>query len=470
MSERIKTALVSFWDGCQDPLDFICSGVFVGPDVILTVKHDSEFFKFARIENDTKKFIDTKDQGRRFIEVEKIIHHSSLDAALVYLKEKSPNITWLNLIDLGSDEEAPHDDLMLYGFFESHLESKIPVKVLNFRKDKQHWVTDVKQPVGHSGSPLCWGNYVWGIAYACPKDHDTHRGLVICIRQLHNWLTENGVSVVDKNDFHADLAQRIKGMVSDVFSKIQPKTKPQKRTCAPDAVFSALEGRSWQLVIQNLRDELVCLDEDLKNGHIVIQGHEDFVKKFKEIVGLSSKLCLDLRYMHGFNRGAELPTVWPVSISLVARPQPHLSWVVNADDEIDDENMLGLGECGGGDYRKNEVFQVLHKKLLPQSKHLEREEFTKTISGETIKSERFRGLIKGKAKNEYTKGRQQIILTGDGNWDNDFMDFLKDMDVGLVVMKVSGSGIFVDGVDEPLLLEFICDIFRTFKDPVWVAP
>ncbi len=79
--------------------------------------------------------------------------------------------------------------LTLNGFFEGRLEAAQELSVLNFSDEDRNYVTQLKQPRGQSGSPVCTADgQVWALAVRHYADANTLRGGVIAVHQFAEWL------------------------------------------------------------------------------------------------------------------------------------------------------------------------------------------------------------------------------------------------------------------------------------------
>ena len=85
------------------------------------------------------------------------------------------------------DNSLPRE-LVLHGYFEGASEAGQLVHPLNFDDAHKQYRLDTKQPEGHSGSALCIGERVWGMAIRHYRDPNIHRGCALAVHQFWDWL------------------------------------------------------------------------------------------------------------------------------------------------------------------------------------------------------------------------------------------------------------------------------------------
>jgi hypothetical protein len=191
-------SLVSFWRSQYDcsPNFFVCSGVFVGDGLILTVKHAFEdpdnATLWARPHSgaaQTMPLLQSPHTDPR-------LKHPSLDAALV-LVEAMPLHACAAPIDFGGNLNALGPDVTLNGYFRGHHERPLPLRVVQFDATLRHHETEPKHPEGYSGAGVASGDRLWGISYAHYSDANIARGCVLSINQLMNGWLESHVRTQD---------------------------------------------------------------------------------------------------------------------------------------------------------------------------------------------------------------------------------------------------------------------------------
>jgi hypothetical protein len=183
-------SLVSFWRSQYDssPGCFVCSGVFVGDGLILTVKHAFEDASNATLWARPHSNATQAMPLRQSPHTDPMLKHPELDAALVRV-EAMPLHACAAPIDFGGNMNALGPDVTLNGYFRGHHERPLPLRVMQFDASLRHHETEPKHPEGYSGAGVANGGKLWGISYAHYTDGNVARGCVLSIDQLMSgWL------------------------------------------------------------------------------------------------------------------------------------------------------------------------------------------------------------------------------------------------------------------------------------------
>lgn len=185
MASTIQPALVSFWSHSTDVANenFLCGGVFVAPGLILTVKH--VFKESNHVEIWVRPDADSL-QAYPISSAPEV--HSSMDAALVKITQMPPDarvLAW----QPGHSFDRADAAYTLNGYFEGRCELGKALTVHNMDVAARWYITSPRHPVGHSGSAVCKGELLWGIATGHYIEPTTDRGCVIAVHQLWSgWL------------------------------------------------------------------------------------------------------------------------------------------------------------------------------------------------------------------------------------------------------------------------------------------
>lgn len=153
--------------------DFACSGFFVAPGFIVTAAHvlDRGVDLWARAEAGATTAYQISSEDHK---------HDHLDVALLRIGTMPDRAICLAPL---LDPSLP-PDLRLYGYFEGDREAGQAVTVLSFDGGNAHYRISIKQPEGQSGSPLCLGDRVWGMAIRHYTDANIHRGCALACHQF----------------------------------------------------------------------------------------------------------------------------------------------------------------------------------------------------------------------------------------------------------------------------------------------
>jgi hypothetical protein len=409
----IQDALVSLWHSqdSMNPDDFACSGFFVAPGRIVTVKHvlKDGADLWARPEAGATtpyRIAATHDA------------HAELDVALLRIDVMPPRAIDLSpLLTISSPPE-----LRLHGYFEGALEQGQEVKALNFDDINHHWRLDVKQPQGHSGSPLCVGDRVWGITICRYQDPNVIRGCALACHQFWDWLCELLPELGQAKPppqwdewverARAGMAQAFKRPLFDKFAG----SFARHDSGLPEALRKALEDKTQSKVGEACVDALIELakqsHEAILDGSVVLGSKDCKVlrKSFLGAMGSAARLCLDPEQLHaqGIDPNGELASILDVEAFTVAggalamRSAPHESWALGDDHGIPslkDSNTFELPlELGEGEDRKHELAAAAHKSVAGLAR-----------TPECFDDAMFRA-IRGQAVSQAKEGKARILV------------------------------------------------------------
>ncbi|MFZ5550870.1 MAG: phage tail sheath C-terminal domain-containing protein [Pseudomonadota bacterium] len=182
-----SSALASLWRSPTSTAekDFVCSGVFVAPRRLLTAAH--------ALAGAQPLFVRPAANATQAYPIQQVVAHTTLDAALVAIEQMPDGATALPLLASPGFDPA-QGAYTLNGYFEGRRESPLGLTVLSFDPLARWYVTTPRHPKGHSGSAVCHGDKLWGLATAHYNDPTADRGCVIAIHQLWDgWLDAQGL-------------------------------------------------------------------------------------------------------------------------------------------------------------------------------------------------------------------------------------------------------------------------------------
>ena len=344
---RIAQALVRFWDHPhnRDPrLNYVCSGVFIAKNRILTVEH--------AFDGGRTLWAEPRFAGQAYALVGSRSTHPRHDAACVDIEVMPANARWLEL-DPTTQHAQLSTDCTLDGFWRSG-EEHVRVQVLNFAPDKNWFITTPKHPQGHSGSALCHLGKVWAIAVEHFADPNTDRGCVLAIQQLwHGWLDAlvPGPAVVHVDppppvsDARKVTVAQLRTVVHRLFSHDLAGTQPFVELVdgLPKLLAEALAqadpkvqgSRAAEAVIRTAE----ALLASIKRAELTLAVHSRLPVRdaLFEAMGRAARLCLDLDRLPGSidaDTHVIVPARLPEGATLALRASAHKCWALDLSDGI----------------------------------------------------------------------------------------------------------------------------------------
>lgn len=472
MSEQITKALVSFWSHHTDTgkQHFVCSGVFVKPGWVLTVKH-------AFLEQSPDSFYvrpNTGDLQAYPVQGAPLLH-PELDAALVRIEVPPTGATCLDF-DFRTEDELGTGQTQLFGFFEGRLEKELTTEILNFEAQGRYYVSRPKHPVGHSGSPLCIGSKVWAVASAHYLDGNTPRGCFISAGQLRSWLDDLLAGLVEKAEppsTTATLPERLKALRTALVNafahiKVESGTGLKLHEGLPLVLHQVLADgneKTGEACLDALRGVLEQLNDEVSAGQLGFGagGREKFRGAMQVALAAAGRVCLDLSCVQQVEDAHQIPADTREGAALAVREAPHKSWVSGERwglPALLDKHAFELPqELGEGEYAKDEIARGLFASLSPSGQP------PASMTGDLRKH------LQGRAFVEAKKGQQRFLVLK--REDTKLLDpalraWVKDMNLGLLELQGDDGRLF--WFAEPELLATLQDLWHTLNQPPWHTP
>lgn len=471
MSEQITKALVSFWSHDTDTAKqhFVCSGVFVKPGWVLTVKH-----AFTQASGQLYVRPNTGALQAYPIQGEPLLDRD-LDAALVRIEVPPTGTTCLDL-DYRTEDELVPGQTQLFGFFEGRLEKELATEILNFEAQGRYYVSRPKHPVGHSGSPLCIGNKVWAMASAHYLDGNTPRGCFISATQLRVWLELNlagAMTVAESASAFASLPERLKALrtaLVNAFAQLKPEpwANLKLHEGLPLVLHHVLADgneKTGEACLDALRGVLEQLNDEISSGQLGfgVGGREKFRLAMQVALAAAGRACLNLSCVQQAGDAHQIPADTSQGAALAVRQEPHKSWVSGERwglPALLDRHTFELPqELGEGDYAKTDIARGLYVNLSPTG------QVPTSVSKDLLLH------LKGLARVETKKGQQRFLVLK--REDTKLLDpalraWVKDMNLGLLELQGDDGRLF--WFAEPELLATLQDLWHTLNQPPWHTP
>jgi len=156
---------------------FLCSGIFIAPGYILTVRHAFDGVPPSNVW--------VRPQANRSPAVPILgtaEFHPSLDAAVIRI-ESMPLGARAAELDCGAAFLAGQKYL-LYGYFENRVQSALPRTVTAFDFQDRRYTVEPQHAAGMSGGGLWIKNALWGLVTERYLDLSANRGCVIALHQI----------------------------------------------------------------------------------------------------------------------------------------------------------------------------------------------------------------------------------------------------------------------------------------------
>ena len=392
MAADIESGLVGLWSDKSntDERFFACSGFFVGPGLILTVKHVFEGRDWGKL------WVRPQVEGQTAIPIlSKPDLHPRLDGALLKIEQMPRGAAVLSL-DRGPDADFKANAYSLHGFHEGRLDSGSSLTLHSFDSEQRYHLTSPKHPVGHSGSAVVGTGGVWGITTGHYVDPNTHRGCVISIHQLwEGWLADKlpptapalavgatappspglaavaavpvpvpvPVPVHRPGQSRDQLKTELRSLVTEAFKAACWQQHPglPLREGLPQCLHDALaqgDAPIGQRCVEAMQQVATVADRAVSSREpkLSARARADLREQLFAAMGCAAKLCLNLAALPDL---ANANLIWQVPANfvetgtLVARRHPAKSWQPNRYQQAqvlsDAHAIVAPLESGEGD-------------------------------------------------------------------------------------------------------------------------
>ncbi|MEF8758732.1 MAG: serine protease [Candidatus Accumulibacter sp. UW25] len=463
----VKNALVSLWrrKDSTAPADFACSGFFVAPRHILTAGHVLE--NVPVLDDKLQLWARCEVAATSSYQLALIAAHETLDVVLLQIDAMPAEATSLSP-DLDSSRRT---ELHLYGYFRGDREEKQRAHALTFDDRNKQYRLDIKQPEGHSGSPLCAGVHVWAMAIRHYKDANIHRGCALGVHQFWPWLSgllpDLAKSAVQPPPQWTEWVERgrstmAKSFRSAVFDRFEP-VFPRDGDGLPEAIGAALTNPEQATVGKNCVDALIDLFKSchaaVLDGSVTLAANERKAAHigFLSAMGSAARLCLDPAQLHayGIDPNGKLPSILMVpaftvpGAGLALRPAPQHSWVLGEENglpAVQDCHAVELPvELGEGDNRRQSLAAAAFRCIAGLVK------MPACIDDAICRK------IRARAISEAREGRARLLVAG-SQWKSADRDELQvwaaeNLGINLLILDSpdgAAAGLFLSE-EEPLL-------------------
>lgn len=184
MGIGVLRSLASLWRSADSTAEeaFVCSAVFVAPGKLLTARH--------AVPTQAGEVLFVRPAADATVAYPAVLlsAHDSLDAAVLGIEHMPANAEYLPLLLDGSSDPTAQA-YTLNGYFEGRIESPSVLSILSFDPVSRWYLSTPRQPKGHSGSAVCLGSRLWGIAVEHYQAASVDRGCIVALHQLWvGWL------------------------------------------------------------------------------------------------------------------------------------------------------------------------------------------------------------------------------------------------------------------------------------------
>jgi hypothetical protein len=481
MPQDLSSALVSFWaerDRSSEDA-YLGGGVFIADNLILTAAHV--------VPTDPEKvWVRVEASGTLGKSIDgRVDRHPELDVALVRLRTPMPAAARALACDVETRYDRPLHEFQLCGYFEGKLEQPHPLTVTCFDDEEQHYLSTLKQPCGHSGSPVCHGPRVWGVAIRHYTDGNVHRGCIVALAQVRAWLepllAECGVGLSSHEApaaAHA-LAGKFLGRLQHQLATLHA-SHPALADVDDDGLLAGLrDALQSAKERRQAADGRECVDRLMKLTRRITEALDEppldtlpraeraaLRRRLKCAMGSAAKLCLEPSGLAaGFANVAllEIPADTAHGATLVMREEPDRNWVYEIRGglpRVRDQHALELPiELGEGEDARRELARAIHASVSP--------------TGETPKeiSQALMDQIGGLAHSEAAEGRARYLVLGrseTAKLPQDTRQWLRDrLHVDTLQLAGANGRLFV--YPENLLFGRLQEFLKLLDRPEWKA-
>jgi len=459
----IRRALVSLWSHGHDDskASFLCSGVFIGPRVVLTVKHVFE----GRSQGDVWVRPQVNRSPALAID-ETVRFHPRLDAAIVRIASAPPDARHIEL-----DRHESHrrgDVYRLSGYWQGDPQVELKREVTNWVEAKAWYATTPVHAKGMSGGSLCIDGRLWGLMTEHYVDALIDRGCSVAMHQLWDGFLDGieglGTSAPEprvspqpaalrvqlRNDFTQQIKQLFGRAPLASWAWADPLVEG-----IPHAVARVLASDDRQLgeqlvsLLSNLVDDLV---QSLNDCEIELKGPDpDRVKRLlMHSMGLAARLCIapEEAEIYAAARGRLDVAASTVEGAMVAvSKRPELGWEASRDPAApyvkDRRAMSGGLEFGEGDDQRYGLASLIAS--MPSKDQNPTGEQRRVRTMEQL------SWLRGYLNNERDKHRGRcLVLMPQQELAADMVEWLDDLGVRVLVLRSDQPSAF--WFDEGLLL------------------
>jgi hypothetical protein len=475
--DALRSAMVSLWrhQSSRDTDNFLGSGVFIGRATILTVRHIAQqcspLFALAYSKNVAD-------------EVCRVACHPDpeIDVAVVWLRDHPMDA---KIAPVDASLFSSGQGVQIAGYFEREYEAPSTAIVKQRVAEDRHYLIDLKQPQGYSGSPVEVDGRVRGVVCRHYKHSNTHRGCFIAVDQFADWLTQHvpgalvaparpvAASVAGQREALQNLAKdKLKRSLSaKLFDKFPADSIEREgsvplrladalREDADDVGEAAVQGvlKLARDLGELLRDETVSLTPKEKEG---IKG------RLKEAMGWACRLCMGERaagYVSLKDFAEEAVALdTPPGATLLFGQARHQSWVVTDQDGLrtvkDEHAILPRIELGEGADVKRSITKAVAASFS----------VTGQFTGEV--DSKLENLLRGKAKGAAADGlaRYVVLEASKGRAiDSEIRQWIRTT-LGIGSIELTGfdaaQGLLT--IDETLMLDRVTHLLDLFAEQEW---
>lgn len=471
----LKSAMVSLWKDKhnREEKNFLGTGVFIAPRCILTVKH------IAKTQDPLFAISYTSVLASQIRRVE---CHEELDISLIWLVDHPADAKTIQVDD---SAVYPGDSVEIGGYFEGQYESPSDAIVKKFSPDDRHYLVDIKQPVGYSGSPVGVGGKVKGVVCRHYEDKNVHRGCFIAVNQFIEWLNPHigkaSISIASKNEqpidssalerIHKQARSKIREALSGnslrLFNGLECDDKG-----VPRVIREALEHdantvgkKSMGAILQVVNGMRLALEDD--QVQLTPKEKSAIRKKIKELLGWATHLCVGKGGAHYVSTrnfvDLKIPLDRPAGATMVVGTPRYESWKVEQRSGLamlEDEHVIDASiEFGEGEDVKKGIAKLVAASFAVEG----------NFNGDVDR--KLLNHLQGEAEVAVQKGKERfVVLTSqsDSSVNSEIRQWIRS-NLGIGCIELTGfepeCGLLT--VTEGYLLNLIKSVLQELSQPEW---
>ena len=479
MGFEIQRALVSLWSHGSDDSEknFLCSGVFIFPGVVLSVKHVFDGRKAGRV------WVRPQVNRSPALAIAgPITFHPKIDAAWFRIASAPPEALVVELDRSHSHRRG--QAYQLSGYWAGKPQVDLPHAVTNWDDGSLRYDTTPVHPVGMSGGSLCIEGRLWGLMTEHYVDPLVNRGCAIAMHQLWDGFLDgierlatpasvargSAQPAALRGQLKREFTQEIKQLFGRPPLSAWPWALPLVDGI-PDRFAKALAIDDQQLgerQVSLLRNLVTALVQSLNEGEVELRNTDPHRVKehLMRSMGLAARLCIDPEKAESYATAQGLLDVGARTVEgamVAVNERPELGWEPGRDATapyVKDSRAATSGlEFGEGDDQRYGLASLIAS--MPSKTHNPTGEPRRVQTDAEL--DRLRAFLTD--EREQHRGRCLVLLPQQ-ELAADTVAWLRHLGVVVLALKMDQPSVF--WFDEVLLLGKVQGFVHAIAaHPVW---